>query len=415
MSQSSRWRRRPGPLDTAQVDRLLHAPGRLEAVRRSGLLDSPAEESFDSLTRLAARLLRVPVSFVSILDGKRDFYKSHSGLAGVDPSEAETTGRTFCHYTLASNDPLVIEDTHSDPVWRAVPTVESLGVRAYVGVPLKLDGQAVGSFCVMDQEPRQWTDDELETLEQLAVSAGRELGLRLALEQARDESAQNQALVRSREEVVAVVAHDLRTPLQILHMSAALLQSDVRPSHQPIVARMTNAIKALTEMANGLLSSTALLAPSGLRNASFSAGSLARDAVNMMLPIAERSAISLKVTDVVDASMVVDYARLLRVMGNLIGNAIKYSPPDSLVTVGATRDAGNVLITVADNGRGMTHDEQRHAFDQGWQGAEGMVRGDGAGLGLAIVKSLIEEQGGRVELASEPGRGTRVTICLPCS
>lgn len=415
MSFVRRWHRRPGPPDTAQVDRLLQSPGRLEAVRRSGLLDSPAEEAFDSLTRLAARLLRVPASFVSIVDDQRDFYKSHNGLAGADQFDGQTTGRTFCHYTLASDDPLVIEDAHSDPVWRSVPTVASLGVRAYVGVPLKLDGQNVGSFCVMDRQPRQWTDDELETLEQLAVSAGRELGLRRALEQARDESAQNQALVRSREEVVAVVAHDLRTPLQILHMSAALLQSDVKPTHQPIVKRMTNAIKALTEMANGLLSSTALLAPSGMRHASVSAASLVRDAVNMMLPIAERSAISLEVAEVAEATVVVDYARLLRVMGNLIGNAIKYSPPGSLVTVGATRDAGQAFITVADNGRGMTRDEQRHAFDQGWQGAEGMVRGDGAGLGLAIVKSLIEENGGSVDLASEPGRGTRVTICLPCS
>ena len=134
------------------IDRQLKDPARLDAVRRTGLLDSPAEESFDSLTRLAARLLNVPASFVSILDSGRDFYKSEVGFGPALAETRQMEGRTFCHYTLASDDPLVITDTHADPLWRSVLTVETLGVRAYVGVPLKLGSETIGSFFIRPAE-----------------------------------------------------------------------------------------------------------------------------------------------------------------------------------------------------------------------------------------------------------------------
>jgi signal transduction histidine kinase len=390
------------------------APSRLAAVERSGLAGSAAEESFDALTQLAARLLKVPASFISVVDANHDFYKSQVGFPAGLAQTRTLPGRSFCHYTLAGEQALVIDDTHSDPVWKAVPTVETLGVRAYVGVPLKFAGETVGSFCVIDMEPRHWSDDELETLNQLALSAGRELSLRCALAEARDDSADARALARSREEVVAVVAHDLRTPLQILQLSAALLQREAVEAQQPVLGRMMKAIDSMTSMADGLLSSSALLAPSVTRNQVVSAQALAQDAVSMMAPIADRAGIALLLSEVAPASISVDYARMLRVLGNVIGNAIKYSTAGTTVLLGASRIGNELLLTVTDQGRGMTADELESAFDSGWQGAEGMVRGDGAGLGLFIVRTLVEEHGGRVEIASQPGLGTSFTVYLPC-
>jgi signal transduction histidine kinase len=378
------------------------------------LAGSAAEESFDALTQLAARLLKVPASFISVVDANHDFYKSQVGFPAGLAQTRTLPGRSFCHYTLAGEQALVIDDTHSDPVWKAVPTVETLGVRAYVGVPLKFAGETVGSFCVIDMEPRHWSDDELETLNQLALSAGRELSLRCALAEARDDSADARALARSREEVVAVVAHDLRTPLQILQLSAALLQREAVEAQQPVLGRMMKAIDSMTSMADGLLSSSALLAPSLTRNQVVSAQALAQDAVSMMAPIADRAGIALLLSEVAPASISVDYARMLRVLGNVIGNAIKYSTAGTTVLLGASRIGNELLLTVTDQGRGMTADELESAFDSGWQGAEGMVRGDGAGLGLFIVRTLVEEHGGRVEIASQPGLGTSFTVYLPC-
>lgn len=411
--ESSRFNRL-NPSEAALIEEQLSSPTRLVAVAQCGMLDSAREESFDALTQLAARLLKVPISFVSIIDQQRDFYKSQFGLPVELAAQRQLAGRTFCQFTLVGDEMLVIDDTHAHPGWQSVPTVQSLGVRAYVGVPLKLGGQTIGSFCVMDVQPRTWTDDDLEVMHQLALSVGRELNLRASLAAALDESSLAQKLAREREELFAVVAHDLRTPLQILQLSTALLQRDPHVGQHPAFGRMKTAIAALLEMANGLLASGTAISHTDMRCRPVSVAALVSDAVDMMAPIAERASISLAVAELATAMVQVDYAQMLRVMGNLIGNSIKYSAPGSVVTVSARAASGFVELVVADQGRGMTPDEQANAFNQGWQGAEGLARGDGAGLGLAIVKKLVEAHGGSVSLASESGQGSVLTISLPC-
>lgn len=221
-------------------------------------------------------------------------------------------------------------------------------------------------------------------------------------------------MTRSREEVVAVVAHDLRTPLQVLSLSAVALQREVGEKHQRVVGRMVAAVDAMTNMAHGLLSTTVEVAPSGTGRTVLASSALVRDAMEMMGPIAERAGQRLVLGAVESAAVRVDYSHLLRVLGNLIGNAIKYSPTGTAITVSAQRDGSEVHLTVADHGRGMTSVEQSQAFEQGWQGIEGMARGDGVGLGLAIVRRLVTEHGGTVKLTSALGVGTTVTVSLPC-
>lgn len=181
-------------------------PQRLAALRRTGLLDSDAEEAFDRMTRLAVKLLRVPAAFISLVDEERDFYVSAHGLAEPLASERQTTGRTFCHYAIGSQDPLVIDDARAHPVYRTIPTVESLGVAAYVGVPLPgPDGHVLGSFCAIDHSPRQWTQDEVEVLSELAASARREIELRTRARQAEEYAARLYALA---SELTAQVAEN---------------------------------------------------------------------------------------------------------------------------------------------------------------------------------------------------------------
>ena len=150
-------------------------PGRLKVVRDTNLLDTSSEETFDSLSRLAVALIGVPASFLSLVDERRDFYKSQCGFPEPLASKRELTGRTFCHYALTSREPLVIEDTHANPIWRAVPTVDRLGVRASLGVPVVVAGQAIGIFCVIDNRPHAWTPLEIETLVQIARATARKI------------------------------------------------------------------------------------------------------------------------------------------------------------------------------------------------------------------------------------------------
>lgn len=166
-------------MSSEELDRVLRDRDRLAAVRRTEMLDSPAEEVFDRLTRLAAKLTGAPVTFVSLVDEDRDFYKSCVGFGEPLASERQMAGTTFCHYAIQGDHPLVIPDTRADPEYRLVPTVESLGVAAYLGIPLKTaDGQTIGSFCAADLKPREWSQTDIEVLTELAASTMREIELR---------------------------------------------------------------------------------------------------------------------------------------------------------------------------------------------------------------------------------------------
>jgi PAS domain S-box-containing protein len=160
---------------------------RLAVLRESGLLDAAAEEAFDRLTRLAAILVKAPATFISLVDEQRDFYLSCVGFPDPLAAERQIDGPTFCHLAMESLEPLVIPDTRADAAYAHIPTVESLGVAAYVGVPIRGGGQVLGSFCAVDFVPRDWTPVEVETLVELARSAEREIELRRRIRQVEEQ------------------------------------------------------------------------------------------------------------------------------------------------------------------------------------------------------------------------------------
>ncbi len=160
----------------------LRNPQRLAALRGTGLLDSPTTEAFDRITRLGAIALNVPATFISLVDEHRDFYLSNFGFGEPLASERQLSGQTFCHFTIKRENTLVIPDTRADPLYRDVPTVESLGVAAYLGAPLTLlNGETIGSFCAIDHTPRAWTSAEIRSAEDLANLVTTEIELRAAI------------------------------------------------------------------------------------------------------------------------------------------------------------------------------------------------------------------------------------------
>ncbi|MBA3949066.1 MAG: GAF domain-containing protein [Acidobacteria bacterium] len=167
------------PTDPDELQLLVEDETRVEAVRKTGLLDTPPEEAFDTLTREAVRLTGAPIAFIALVDRDRDFYKSHSGFGEPLASGRQLRGRTFCHHTIARRATLQIDDTRADPVFRHVPTVETLGIAAYLGVPLIDDGgQVIGSLCVVDTRPRSWGPTDRAALEQLVDTAMKEVEAR---------------------------------------------------------------------------------------------------------------------------------------------------------------------------------------------------------------------------------------------
>ena len=156
---------------------------RLAALRATGLLDAPAEERFDRLTRLARCLLRTPVTTVSLLDADRQFFLSAQGLPEPWASLRQTPlSYSFCRSIVETGLPFIVQDARSDPRVRGNPAVAALSVVAYLGVPLALPGGCViGALCAIDAEPRDWAEEDERALTDLAGATMAELaaGLRL--------------------------------------------------------------------------------------------------------------------------------------------------------------------------------------------------------------------------------------------
>jgi len=159
--------------------RYLSDPGRLAALARTGLPDSEAEPSFDRLARLAAKFLGTPVALVSLVDADRQFFKSCVGLPEPWASRRETPlSHSFCQHVVTTKEPLIISDARLDHLVRDNPAVLDLGVIAYLGIPLAINGHVIGSFCAIDGKPRSWTADDVAMLGDLAESVVTEILLR---------------------------------------------------------------------------------------------------------------------------------------------------------------------------------------------------------------------------------------------
>jgi sigma-B regulation protein RsbU (phosphoserine phosphatase) len=162
---------------------------RLRAVRRYDVLDTPPDGAFDRVTKLAARQFGVPISIVSIVDTDRIWFKSHHGV------DVEEVGRDpgLCASAILGDEPWVVENAETDPRTMANPLVAGeLGLRFYAGAPLTThDGFSLGTLCVIDGAPREFSAEDAEMLEELAGVVMDELELRL---QARRTISQELAL-----------------------------------------------------------------------------------------------------------------------------------------------------------------------------------------------------------------------------
>lgn len=164
----------------SELAEALAEPGRLAALHDSDLLDTPAEESFDRLARLAARIVGAPVALVTAVDRDRQFFKSCLGLPEPWATDRETPlSHSFCQHVVAARDIVLVTDAREDPRFADNRAIRDLGVIAYLGVPLiTAEGQAIGTLCVIDHEPRIWTKDEISLVSDIAAAVVTEINYR---------------------------------------------------------------------------------------------------------------------------------------------------------------------------------------------------------------------------------------------
>ncbi len=288
--------------------------------------------------------------------------------------------------------------------------LHKLETRSFMIVPLITREQILGAITFgVGESGRSYDLMDLLTAEQLGQRAARTIDNSRLYDGA-------QRAIRARDEVLAVVSHDLRNPLSTIGLSASLLL-DQPGERRAASVRFLEVIKRAVEQANRLIKD--LLDVSSIEAGHFSVNRVHHDvtelveqAREMLAPIAEEKAIKL-VCEVRGDGLVAsaDVTQIQRVFSNLVGNAIKFTPRDGRITLRAEQAEGELQFSVSDTGPGIPADEVPHVFDRYWQAKRGDRRG--AGLGLSIVRGIVEAHGGRLWLDSHVGEGTTFFFTVP--
>ncbi len=228
-----------------------------------------------------------------------------------------------------------------------------------------------------------------------------------------------QRLANQKSDLLSTVSHEIRTPLTSLLGYGEFLEEglygELDPQQIEVLRRMVQGGRDLLELINNLLDMSKLEANRiELHCEPVRIGILISNALEKIAPIAQRKGVSLSEASLPDdfPLVEVDAMRIIQVLVNLVGNAVKFTEPGGKVEVGANLVGGEVQVFVKDSGIGIPIDEQKRLFERFTQ-AENIKRYGGTGLGLAISRELIALHGGRIWLDSTPNKGATFTFSLP--
>jgi signal transduction histidine kinase len=337
---------------------------------------------------------------------------SHALIDRDRPSFAERALKTQRSILMESLSPETV-DSFAQGSPERLRALRALDPKSAITVPLVVDGKTFGALAfVSSASSRRFTADDLRLAEALAHRAA------LVIEKARLYRVAQQAL-QARDEVLGIVAHDLRNPLNAIILKAALLKrlpGQREPRFRDTVLSIDRSAVRMNRMIEDLLDIARVEAGRlVVERTRVPVGQLICDAVEAQKPIAAAASLDLRLEVARDVPDVwADRDRLLQVFDNLVGNALKFTPPGGHIRVGASAlNEDEVQFWVADAGVGIAAEDLPHVFDRFWQAHKGQRRG--TGLGLTIVKGIIEAHAGRIWVESAIGIGTTFFFALPAA
>ncbi len=280
-----------------------------------------------------------------------------------------------------------------------------LGMTSGMIVPLSARGRTLGAVTfVATESGRRFGAADLAMAEELGRRAG------IAVDNARLWH-EAQRAIRARDEVLAVVSHDLKNPLESVLLSSALLLRDPDPAQvrryaetlQRSASRMDRLIRELLDLSRMDAGRLQLeIRPERLE-------ALADEALGVLAPLAHERRIAVSVAGApLEDAVPCDRERILQVLSNLVGNALAFAPHGGHVVVSLALSQRDAEVRVADDGPGIPAEDLPHVFDRFWKS-----RSRGTGLGLAIVRGIVDAHGGRVWVESRVGEGSTFAFTLP--
>lgn len=389
--------------------------------RAAELLDSSLD--YETTLECLARLMIPSFADLCIIDIRYDGAVRRL-VAGPDDGEGqgftveaavegETAGDLLTQRVIQSNSGMLLKTVprhQAEEITSRIPPGKrgdrEVPIRSVIIVPLSARGTNIGAILLATaQSGRTYHEHDYEFAREVARAAA------LAIDNARLYKMAQEAVHR-REEVLAVVSHDLRNPLNTILMSTGMaLEQDRR--RQGSLGRIYRAATQMERLIRDLLDMSAIdgggfsVDPEPIR-----LEPVVTRTVELLEDVAYAREITIE-TSLEDGGIVIlaDEDRLVQALSNLIGNAIKFTPAGGSVSVSTRTVQGHVDLAVADSGPGISEDQIGYVFERFWRGREGGA--DGAGLGLAIVKGIAEAHGGLVRAESHLGEGATFHIELP--
>lgn len=372
--------------------------------------------AWESVARLAVPDI-ADYCFVDVLEEqsiRRIAVVSPDLTGNVAQEQVERMLASTVSQVLKTREAIVHPATSSSPaiVTGDIAAASNLTIQSYMCVPLRVNDHCLGTLTLASvSSAHLYTSNDLILLEDLARRAV------VSFENAQLYLDALQA-VRSRDDVVNAVSHDLRGPLAIVlgFVNMFLAKKPPEPSlicdrkQVEAVQRSANQMNILIE---DLLDTASIEAKHlSVQKEACAVVPLVDEAIELPRTLATNKQVQLRSEIPSDLpSIVVDRHRILQVFANLIGNAIKFTPSGGTITVRAEPLEFDIQFCVEDTGSGILEDEMAHLFDRFWQ-AKKTAR-LGTGLGLFIVKGIVEGHGGRVWVESKLGLGSKFFFTLP--
>ena len=302
-----------------------------------------------------------------------------------------------------------IEVAHAiEPKPRHHEQLSALRPCSIMVVPLNARGRTLGAIAFMAtaESGRRFQEEDLHLAMSLATRAA------LLVDNTR-LYAEARSAVRARDDMIAVVSHDLRDPLQSIAATAELLHLDKKGDRTESIEIIALASRQMQRLVQDLLEVSRI--DSGqlsIKKGRVDLASLAQQVQTLFQPQADARHVFLSSEGGADVPPVIgDGHRIQQVLSNLMGNALNFVPTGGRIQIGTQRRGDFVRVSVQDNGTGIPEEHLGRVFDRFWRGDQ--TRGLGAGLGLAVAKGIVEAHGGRIEVESRVGLGSTFSFTLP--
>ncbi|TQF12044.1 GAF domain-containing sensor histidine kinase [Myxococcus llanfairpwllgwyngyllgogerychwyrndrobwllllantysiliogogogochensis] len=335
---------------------------------------------------------------------------------GLNPGDTLAITTTFCNTVRVSATPLLVNHASEDPRFANHPAPRLYGVESYIAVPVyRRDGSFFGVMCALDANPALLAEDKLEMFRHLGELIGHQLENQEELER-RDAqlfSAKEAALLR--EQLIGIVSHDLRNPLNAILLSASTLvrRTDLDERARKAIRRIVDSADRAQRLIRDLLdfTQTRMGQVMPVKRQVMDLHELTQQAVDEVQAVMPERLLEVEARG--DGQGALDSDRIAQVIHNLLSNAVQYSPPGARIQVLSEGSPLELVLRVNNAGPPIPTDVIPTLFEPMRRGTEAGVERRSVGLGLFIVDQIARAHGGRIEVTSTLAGGTTFSIHLP--